>query len=219
MPIIFISLHGDFVQKIKRHGYKSYNMRIETYKPQRKTYYVSPANSYGFMDGGIDLALSDKIFSGIQKYVYAAYNKYGKTNLVGKKYLPIGSSIILPGLGTPQKLLVVSPTMWLPQNVSKTQNAYYATMAVLYNVLVVNKENINKVDIIFTSMCCGYGKMSVDDSIQQILNGIRDYKHYKPSVVNKYVVIHEPNMDEQPNYYQNTAWKDISDDKIEKYYG
>jgi len=57
--------------------------------------------------------------------------------------------------------------MLLPQNVSNTKNAYYATIAVLYNIFINAKEDIEDIDIIFTSFCCGYGKMEEEVSIQQ----------------------------------------------------
>jgi O-acetyl-ADP-ribose deacetylase (regulator of RNase III) len=44
-------------------------MKIENYvpNPNKRTYYISPANSLCFMDGGIDYALSRIIFPGIEK--------------------------------------------------------------------------------------------------------------------------------------------------------
>jgi len=50
--------------------------------------------------------------------------------------------------------------MLLPQDVSNTKNAYYATMSILYNVLINKKEKIENIDILFTAFCCGYGKMN-----------------------------------------------------------
>ena len=96
--------------------------------------------------------------------------------------------------------------MLLPQNVSNTNNAYYATIAVLYNILVNRRENLDDVDIIFTSLCCGYGKMSEDVSIQQCVSGIRDYTNYNPIIINDHIIINEPNLHEQPKYYQNTEF-------------
>ena len=152
MPIIFITLSETYTEKIKRHGFDAMTMKIEDYVPKRKTYYVSPANSLCFMDGGIDYPLSRIIFPGIEREVKRIVRENGFINLLDRSYLPIGSSIILD---KGDKALVVSPTMLLPQNVSGTKNAYYATMAVLYNILVNRKENINDIDIIFTSFCCG----------------------------------------------------------------
>lgn len=211
MPIIFISLSDTFTEKIISCGFEAKTMKIQDYIPNKKTYYVSPANSLCFMDGGIDYALSRIIFPNIEVEVKAVVKQLGITSIVGKPYLPIGSSIILD---KSNKSLVVSPTMLLPQNVSNTRNAYYATMAVLYNVLVNRKEKIEDVDILFTSFCCGYGKMSEDSSIQQIMDGIKDFIYYKPNIINKNIIINEPNLHQQPKYYQNTEFFQIKAEDI-----
>lgn len=214
MPILFISLSEPFTETIKSHGFEAKTMKIQDYvpHPNRKTYYVSPANSLCFMDGGIDYALSRIIFPNIETEVKKNVKQLGITSLVGKPYLPIGSSIIIDK--DHQTSLVVSPTMLLPQNVSHTQNAYYATMAVLYNVLINRKENLEEVDILFTAFCCGYGKMSEEDSIQQMMKGIQDYVNYKPIPMNSYIILHEPNLYEQPKYYQNTEFFPIKAEDI-----
>ncbi len=211
MPILFISLNEIFTTKIQQHGYPAYNMLIQDYNPTKKTYYISPANSLCFMDGGIDYALSRIIFPNIETQVKQLVHQFGFTSIMGRKYLPIGSSIIMDrGI----KSLVISPTMLLPQNVSNTNNAYYATMAALYNILINAKQNIHEIDIIFTSLCCGYGQMDEDTSIRQILDGIRDYTRYQPSIINPDIILHEPNLDEQPKYYQNTEFFHIPPEQI-----
>lgn len=207
MPIFFITLSDIYVEKIKPHGFDAKNMKIEEYvpHPSRRTYYVSPANSLCFMDGGIDYALSRVVFPGIEAKVKQHVRALGITNLLGRAYLPIGSSILLDQ--TDKLSLAVSPTMLLPQNVSNTRNAYYCTMSVLYNILVNRGETLDDVDILFTSFCCGYGKMDEDESIKQIMEGIADYKNYTAAkIVDKYTVVHEPNLHEQPKYYQNTEF-------------
>ena len=205
MPIIFISLNHVFTTLIKAHGYEAHVMKIQDFKPtQKKTYYVSPANSLGFMDGGIDLALSREVFPGIESKVKAAIRATNNQNLLGRYYLPIGSSLVVEH--DPSKALVVAPTMLLPQDVSKTRNAYYATIATLYNILVNRKESLTECDIIFTSFCCGYGKMSEEESVKQILQGINDYVNYVPDVITSTLVFAEPNLLTQPKLYQNTEW-------------
>lgn len=211
MPIIFVSTSDTFTAKVKSYGFEAKNMKIQDYIPTKKTYYVSPANSLCFMDGGFDYALSRIIFPNIEAEVKQIVKKIGITSIVGKPYIPIGSSIILDK-GT--KLLVISPTMLLPQNVSSTQNAYYATIAALYNILINTKENVNDIDIIFTAFCCGYGKMEEDVSIQQIMRGINDYAHYKPNKVYKNIIVNEPNLHDQPKYYQNTEFFQINPEEI-----
>jgi O-acetyl-ADP-ribose deacetylase (regulator of RNase III) len=208
MPILFITL-SDF----KVDGYVSKTMKIQDYIPTKKTYYVSPANSLCFMDGGIDYALSRIVFPGIEAEVKHIVKQLNSVSIVGKPYLPIGSSIIMDrGLTS----LIVAPTMLLPQNVSSTRNAYYATMAVLYNILVNRNENLDDIDIIFTSLCCGYGKMPEEESINQIKEGINDYIHYKPKIINNNIIFHEPNLYDQPKYYQNTEFFHIDSRDIIK---
>ena len=88
------------------------------------------------MDGGIDKALSQIVFPGIETEVKSIVNNIGIRTLLNRPYLPIGSSIIIE---KGQKNLIVAPTMLLPQNVSNTLNAYYATMAVLYKLKTLKR--------------------------------------------------------------------------------
>lgn len=214
MPIIFISLSETFTEHMVTNGYEAYRMNIQDYVPDinKKTYYISPSNSMCFMDGGIDLALSTVIFPNIQKQIKDIIATLNITTLMGRIYLPIGSSIIIDDYNN--KSLVISPTMLLPQDVSNTNNAYYSTMAILYNILINKKEDMSNVDIIFTSLCCGYGRMDELTSINQILKGIDDYKLYQPTIINENIIVNEPNLFEQPKLYQNTEWFAISADEI-----
>ena len=83
--ITIVSLNEDYVNLAKKVFKYSYNMLIQDYKPKRKTvFYISPANSLGFMDGGIDKPLSTIIFPGIQRTVQKDIRKYGKTNILSQ---------------------------------------------------------------------------------------------------------------------------------------
>jgi len=199
------------------------------------------------MDGGIDLALSTICFPNCEKHVMNLIQQNGKEWLYQNKYLPIGSSLLynhkenfdelkLPKqknkkhkqINYPHKndfdkrFLMICPTMLLPQKVSKTDNAYYATMSLLYNILEVQGKNINDVDIILTSFCCGYGKMYDDESFNQIMRGINDYKTYgqyvdlEKSDFKNGLVIAEPNLEQQPKYYCNTEFIKMNISEMEK---
>ena len=215
MPIKFVSLNEHFIFNIQQHyGYEAHVMKIEDYVPDKKTYYVSPANSLCFFDGGIDMVLSRIIFPNIEKKVKQIVKELNIRSIVGKYYLPIGSSIIIDHETDTNKSLIVAPTMLLPQNVSNTRNAYYATMAVLHNIIINKNEQLNDVDILFTSLCCGFGKMDIIDSIAQIMQGINDYPLYNPIIINENIIICEPNLSDQPKYYQNTEWFYINPTEI-----
>lgn len=211
MPVIFISLSQTFNEKMKLYGYETKTMKIEDYIPIRKTYYVSPTNCCCYMDGGLDYTLSRIVFPNIEIEVKQILKELNIKTLSNRDYLPIGSSIIID---KGMKSLVISPTMLLPQNVSSTSNAFYATMAILYNILINNKEDINDVDILFTSLCCGYGKMDEDVAVYQIIKGINEYKNYTPiinNINNIKIILKEPNLYEQPRYYQNSEFIPVND--------
>lgn len=211
VKIVFISLNKEYIEIVQKHNFNGMVMRIQDYKPPSKTlsFYVSPANSFGFMDGGIDIPLSRAIMPGIDIKLKEKIRMHGKKNLDGREYLPVGSSIIVQH--SVSKYLVSAPTMLLPQDVSNTKNSYYASMAVFYNVIINNKNLIkNKnVEIIFTSMCCGCGKMNVNESFTQTYNALKDFSKYKPTKILPNIIITEPNLKEQPNVYWNAKFKNI----------
>lgn len=85
---------------------------------------VSPANSYGFMDGGIDMAYTDHFGlrpqTEIQKQI--ALREEG--------YLPVGAAVFVE-TGNPRVPYMISaPTMETPGAVSAA-NAFFAMSAVL----------------------------------------------------------------------------------------
>ena len=218
MTIKFISLNEKFVEIAKMYGLDASCMDIRDYKVERKTYFVSPANSLGFMDGGYDLALSRDVMPGIERNVKKKIAEVGRTNLLGRKYLPIGSYIILDS-DDPLKKLVVSPTMLLPQDVSNTNNAYYSALFALEGITTYDKDD-SKYDIILTSLCCGYGKMDEEKSVAQIVRAIQHYR--LPSKIDfarvrggkRDYLICEPNLLEQPKIYQNTEWFNIDSSEV-----
>ena len=58
--------------------------------------------------------------------------------------------------------------------------------------------------------------MDVDTSISQIKSAINSYKHYVPTQVYNNIIIHEPNLDEQPFYVQNKKFKEVNISKFFK---
>jgi hypothetical protein len=212
--ITFVSLNATFVNLAKKKGFNACVSRIEYYKPVKSTvFYVSSTNSLGIMDSGFNLALSTILFPTVQDKIQKEISIYGKKNKIGRTYLPIGSSIIVD-VKTPINwheknstvYVVCSPVCLIPQSVRYTQNSYYCTMAVLYNILQNCKYPEDDIEIIFTSICCGSGRMSEFESIEQIENAVKHYKTYNATCLQN-CVIFEPNLQEQPCSFQNTEWK------------
>ena len=86
---------------------------------------VSPANSFGYMDGGLDRAIRYELGESIEKRVQ---------NMIVEKYhgeLPIGSAEIVLTDHPKWPHLIVAPTMRVPQDVSATINAYLSFRAIL----------------------------------------------------------------------------------------
>ena len=110
---------------------------------------VSPANSFGYMDGGLDLAIREQLGYGIQVRVQSA--------IVAKHHseLPIGAAEIVETGDSRWKYLIAAPTMRVPENVENTLNAYLAFRAIL-----LAAENLNKAAgrrIIDSMVCSGLG--------------------------------------------------------------
>jgi hypothetical protein len=212
MPILFISLHEEFIYLIqKQTNYTALCMNIQDYIPVKKTYYVCASNVLCYFDRGFEHVISTIIFPHLETKVKKRISIIGKKNKIGSYYLPIGSSLIQSHDTDENKKVIISPIMLLPQNVSNTLNAYYATMAILYNIIIIQKENVSTIDILFTSFCCDdIGNMTAQYSIDQIIQGIMDYtkyiNHTIPGIEYNDSLIREICLNHQPKYYQNNEW-------------
>ena len=86
---------------------------------------VSPANSFGFMDGGIDAVYLLRFGFAFQDRVRAVIEREHAGEL------PVGSAVLVE-TGDPKfPNLVVAPTMRVPGDVGGTVNAYLAMRAAL----------------------------------------------------------------------------------------
>ena len=128
--------------------------RIESFRAEA---IVSPANSFGYMDGGVDEAITDML------------GRRAQTNLqdiIKEKYhgeLPVGCSIVVELKNNTFDYLIASPTMRLPMNVSQTLNAYLAFRS---TILAAKEFNIKS--LITPAFATGIGKMSYDKAALQM---------------------------------------------------
>lgn len=137
--------------------------------PQEHAAFVSPANSLGFMDGGIDRPLRD-MFPGCESRLKAAIRQLGHTTALGRHYLRVGSAYWQ--LVGPSTVLISAPTMFLPHDVSTTQNAYWAFHAVLAASLEL-PPTIQR--LVVPTLCCGWGRMSAEESARQMRHAYDDF--------------------------------------------
>jgi len=124
---------------------------------------ISPANSFGFMDGGIDLIYSEYFGWELQKTLQ---NKI-RNDFSGE--LPVGNAVIIKTRNNKIKYLISCPTMRVPENISNTINAYLAFRAGLIEINSFNSKNIRKI----TSVLCpglgtSTGKISYNNCARQM---------------------------------------------------
>jgi len=122
---------------------------------------VSPANSFGFMTGGIDLHYKNyfgqTIEDDLRKKIGSEFNHellVGQATSVG---------IFNPPQLIKYKYMIAAPTMRVPENISHTINAYLAAKAALIEAL-----RINTYSIVFPGLGTGTGMMKPADCAKQV---------------------------------------------------
>ncbi|MFD9474575.1 macro domain-containing protein [Streptomyces goshikiensis] len=97
--------------------------------------WVSPTNSRGLMDGGVDAAVKRYLGAGIQLRVQRAI----RDRFAGR--LPVGSAVCVPSGAVRPKFLISTPTMETSsENVSETLNVALACAAAFQAVHRQNAE-------------------------------------------------------------------------------
>ncbi len=86
---------------------------------------VSPANSFGFMDGGLDHLLSERFGWDLEKQVQTAIQNRPMRELL------IGEAIIVATEDARTPWLICAPTMRVPMRIRASVNAYLAMKAIL----------------------------------------------------------------------------------------
>ncbi len=109
---------------------------------------VSPANSFGLMDGGIDLAIRNyfgmRLQYNVQKRIQQEF--YGEQ--------PVGTSIIVDTENEEHPFLAHTPTMRVPIDISHTDNVYNAMFAMLRAITNYNKTSKYRIQKV---LCPGLG--------------------------------------------------------------
>lgn len=149
---------------------------------------VSPANSFGFMDGGIDMAYSRHFGWQMQDRLQEVIREKYRGELL------VGDAIIIPTVegkenencvdwakyneGQPIKYLISAPTMRVPIDVSNTVNAYLAFRAV---ILAVEKHNNTPGNEPIKSVLCpglgtAVGRMPAERCAYQMLYAFETFE-------------------------------------------
>lgn len=138
---------------------------------------VSAANSFGLMDGGVDLAIvrffGKTLEARVQKHILERY--------LGEQ--PIGTSFIIETEHDRHPFIAHTPTMRVPMTIALTDNVYTAMWAML---LAVYEHNMIHDKKIKTIACPGLGtatgQVPHDEAARQMAIA---YKHFlnRPSFI------------------------------------
>lgn len=123
--------------------------------------FVSPANSFGWMDGGVDYAYSTFFGWDLQKRLqsYLELEPFGE--------LLVGRAFIVPTLDERVPYLISAPTMRVPMRISDAADIYLATRAA---VAAAVKGLL--AHIAFPGMGTGCGEVRPEVAANAMLKGI-----------------------------------------------
>ncbi len=130
--------------------------------------YVSPANSFGMMDGGIDAVLVQR-FPRVERRLQSVIGNLGGM-------LPVGDAVVVETGDTDVPYMIAAPTMEVPSYVGASNNAYLAMLALLNAVDRFNAANDDVVETVaIPGLCTGVGAMSPETAAFQMAQAYREW--------------------------------------------
>ena len=166
-------------------GYPKVEILRGDYFQQSSDAIVSPANSFGIMDGGLDLAIRNELGFQVETDIQEVIlNKYHGE-------IPIGSAEIINTNHNKWSYLIAAPTMRVPENVAFTLNAYISFRAIL---IVINSFNESKPKRPIKSLVCpglgtGVGSMEPVKCAAQMRAAFKLIN--EPARIASYDIIHK----------------------------
>lgn len=124
---------------------------------------VSPANSFGFMDGGIDAVYTYQFGPALQERLQAVI----EADFGGE--IPVGNAVIVPTEHADIPWCISAPTMRVPMDVAETCNAYLAFRAALRSVLAHNATGLAPIrSILCPGLATSIGQLPVERCARQM---------------------------------------------------
>jgi len=124
---------------------------------------VSPANSFGYMDGGIDLVYSRYFGWELQEKLQALIveRHFGE--------LPVGQAVVVPTGHASIPFLVSAPTMRVPTSIARTINVYLAFRATLIAVIEYNSNTSSPIEsLLVPGLGTGVGEVPPERAARQM---------------------------------------------------
>lgn len=165
--IILFDINKKMCEAWEKEFYGCYDikiMNIEVSELDSIDYLVSAGNSYGIMNGGIDLAIRNLIGMELQDRIqWTIISKYRKL------FLPVGDNIVVYG-NEKYKNIIYAPTMEFPSLITKDNISN-----IFFNCLVSSAHG--------DMACCGLGALSgglpVDIVAKEMKFGYNKFKRLK----------------------------------------
>jgi len=127
---------------------------------------VSPANSYGFMDGGIDAAYRSFFGPQIERQVQDAVNRRPEG------HLPVGASLVIHTHHTRIPYLIIAPTMTVPEMVDGTHS--YRAMRAILRAVIAHPEIGTQVYC--PGLATGVGQVPPQEAAAEMARAYADWK-------------------------------------------
>lgn len=119
---------------------------------------LSPANSFGYMDGGIDLAYSHFFGWDLQDRLQETLRRQHAGELL------VGNAAVIPTHHSDIPYLVSAPTMRVPGDISDTVNVYHAFRA----ALLAAKATKEIQSLLSPALGTGVGSMPIERAARQM---------------------------------------------------
>jgi O-acetyl-ADP-ribose deacetylase (regulator of RNase III) len=138
---------------------------------------VSPANSFGLMDGGVDAAIiryfGQDLMERVQQRIL--------DDFLGEQ--PVGTSTIVETRHPTHPYLAHTPTMRIPMDIARTDHVYLAMGAMLLAVRRHNQTEERKIDVVACpGLGTGTGHVPPRQAARQMALAYRNFLHPPHSI-------------------------------------
>jgi len=128
---------------------------------------VSPANGFGFMDGGFDAVITRVLGAGVQANVQEKIQKeYNGELLVGQAFYVETGSVLVP-------YCICAPTMRVPMYLGPESTIVYQVARAIF--LILRQPNLPFESVTFTGLGTGVGKVPYDLCAYQMHRAYVDF--------------------------------------------
>ncbi len=159
---------------------------------------VSPANSFGFMDGGIDLAYSEEFGWEVEETLQEIIRNHFDGELL------VGQAVIVP-TGHPRfRYLIAAPTMRVPMSILDPAAVRLATRAALRVAVKAGLKSIR-----FPGMGTGTGLVRAPWAAEMMKAGFLDVMDQRPFPHSLKVALHHHELPGKLAVREGPQWGDV----------